>query len=340
MSLYKILVLTDHTTHGLGESIYSLIQDMANHQLCDHIFIASRGHPQNYDFFKNPSSQQLFGKVVDQFYNYENASWWYTDGSISINPYNYKVIFLRLDRPVNSEYLIKLNQCFSEKKLIINNPIGIQKTSSKEFLLKFPELCPEMYLCNNIEEVKLMANKFPIVMKPFLGYGGKGLIKVDTNKKEIYLENQKFNLDRGFEIVKKILDQNKVMLTMRFLPKVIEGDKRIVVVNGQILGAILRLPSQNSWLCNVSQGGISHSAIPNDDEIKIVNTINPELLKEGIVIYGIDTLIDGERRVLTEINTLNVGGLIQIEQHSHKPVIHQASNLLWDYIQQQYDNLA
>ena len=109
---------------------------------------------------------------------------------------------------------------------------------------------------------------------------------------------------------------------MRYLKNVSQGDRRILIVGGEILGASLRLPRQGSWLCNVSQGGKLVANTPIDEEHKIIEMISPNLLDKGILLFGADTLVNDEgERVLSEINTISIGGFPQAETLTRKPEI-------------------
>jgi len=121
-------------------------------------------------------------------------------------------------------------------------------------------------------------------------------------------------------------------LAVKFLENVKQGDKRIVVVNGEILGASLRLPAENSWLCNVAMGGSSNMAEVESEEEEIIRLINPTLSDMGIVMYGVDTLVgDDGKRVLSEINTTSIGGLPQIAAMRNEPLVERAIDLIWEY---------
>ena len=128
-------------------------------------------------------------------------------------------------------------------------------------------------------------------------------------------------------------------LAVKFLKNVKNGDKRILVVNGKILAASNRLPAPNSWMCNVAQGGSSVKSGINPEEKMMIETINPFLAKEGIFMYGVDTLENDEgKRILSEINTLSIGGFPQAESQSGIPVVHIAINEMIKYIVQKLPN--
>jgi glutathione synthase len=128
-------------------------------------------------------------------------------------------------------------------------------------------------------------------------------------------------------------------LAMEFLKNVSQGDKRILVLNGQILASSLRLPAEESWLCNVAQGGHSVAAEATSEEIKIIETISPKLLEAGILIFGVDTLVANDgKRILSEINTLSIGGFPQAEKQTKKPILQQTINGIIKYVDTVFQN--
>jgi len=322
-------VLTDHHTHGKGESIYELLQTMVKHPYCFEICIATRGEEKNRGFFSDFDQPTVYAKVVDKNFHYSNTGHWYSNTeSVIISEFD--VLFLRIDRPLTDVQLKKIGRNFRDL-LIINEPDGIIETGSKRFLLNFPELCPDIVLCHTIEDVHEQLKTHPVVLKPLHGYGGVGLARVDQHT--VFIEDNQYSHAKGMSLVDDYLKHSGAMLSMRYLKKFRNGDKRIVVVGGEVLGATLRLPAANSWLCNLKQGGNASFAEADDNELKIAKIISPILNKNGVIIFGFDTLEDdnGVRR-LSEINTLNVGGLLQAQEFSQKPVIENASSIIWEHI--------
>lgn len=130
-----------------------------------------------------------------------------------------------------------------------------------------------------------------------------GMEKLNTPCKKIKLSWKKSSKNKG--------------LAMKYLKKVCQGDKRIIVANGRVVGATLKTPKEGSWLCSLARGGSSSFAKPDELEIRIAETISPVLTDKGIVFFGFDTLVDDDgHRVLSEINTLNVGLLSEAELYS------------------------
>ena len=187
-----------------------------------------------------------------------------------------------------------------------------------------------MKVCESLEDIELFKKQFPIVLKPFREYGGRGIIRIDGDT--VWQGNQQLSF---IDFTKEVAGKQIEYLGVKFLKNVGQGDKRIVVVDGQIMGASLRLPAKNSWLCNVAMGGSSHTAQVNEEEKVIIETLHPILSEMGIVMYGVDTLMgDDGKRVLSEINTTSIGGLPQLAKQQGKPIVKETANLLWNYVHQ------
>ena len=326
----KILVITDHTTHGIWESIYALLKSINRDRRCQEIYVASRGLKRNSLFFE-PSNYHtnVSARSVDEKFKYHKQGKWFEENHIDITANDFDVLFIRLDRPVSDSFLDSLSKRFPSK-LIINNPEGIKITASKQFLLQFPELCPDMQLCKSMADIRCSLQKYPIVLKPLHGYGGKGLVKIDGNR--VWDGDKETTYDNFYSELENRIKNNGSMLAVKYLKHIHLGDKRIVVVNGKVLGAMLRIPKQGSWLANISQGGTAEFCEITPEEYRIAEIISSPIIDNGVVIFGFDTLVnDANERVLSEINTLNVGGFLQAEQHSGQLVIDQAAKQILNY---------
>jgi len=327
MQQLKILVLTDHTNHSKENSLYALVQAMRKHPLCAQLDVATRGFEGNHLFFENNQTSSLFACKTTEDFAFSADGEAFNKKIFSTSLRNYEVVWLRMPPPLSKAFLDFLIQEFPDQ-LIINDPAGIYKTGSKAFLVKFPDLCPPMKICTSIADIKAFKNKFPIVLKPFRDYGGRGIVRIDGAT--VWDGKEQMTFD---DFTKKMEGKPINYLGVKFLKRVGEGDKRIIVVNGKIMGASLRLPAKDSWLCNVAMGGSSHLAEVTAKEVEMVQQINPVLSKMGIVMYGLDTLVaDNGERVLSEINTTSIGGLPQIAQLQGKPLVQEATDLMWNYI--------
>ncbi len=330
MDKYKMLVLTDHSGHSKENSIYALLAELKNHVYCKSIDVASRGIAHNNSFFYDLSKDELFAsRVTDQF-EFREDGFSYTQNLKQVDLSDYDVILMRLPHPVTDDFFHFLMDNFPEKA-IINRPSGIIETTNKTFILNFPEIIPPSRSINSIQEIEQFKSQFPIVLKPLRSYGGKGIVKIV--EESVWEGDDEITFS---EFREKLKGKPVEYLGMKYLKNVHAGDKRIIVCNKKIMGASLRMPAKNSWLCNVAQGGSSHFAMPDAEEKEMARQLSQVLLDKGIILFGFDTLLgDDEKRKLSEINTLSIGGLPQIGILAGKPVVNTTANLIWDYIKKE-----
>lgn len=322
-----MLVLTDHTGHSSENSLYALGRAMHQHAWCQQIDVATRWNSLNDLFFQGRSKAHLLINPVDQHFVFHEDGRAFKRELRKAKLEEYDLIWLRLPPPIPKIFLDFL-QSELPNTLIINDPKGIWETGSKQFLLQFSDICPPLKYCTSMADIIAFKDRFPIVLKPLRAYGGKGLVKMDGDK--VWVENREISF-AAFEA--EMAHSSIAYLGVEYLHNVSLGDKRIVVVDGQTMGASLRLPPKDSWICNVAKGGSSHSTDIDDDELEIIKRINPVLAEMGIVMYGIDTLVGNDgKRVLSEINTTSIGGLPQIGKLQGTSVVQQAIHLILNYI--------
>ena len=327
----KVLIFTDHSGHSAENSLYALSVALLNHPKVQIVDIASRGNAVNQNFFQAEDHADLYATGVSDKFSFDILSHPLSHNLKMIDPMDYDWIWLRLPPPLNPAFVTFLSKNYGNK-FIFNNPESIITSGSKDFLMRFGDVCPPMKICRTAEDIIRFKERFPIVLKPFREYGGQGIVRIEGDK--VWTGNQIFSLG---QFINSYKGSNVHYLGVKFLKKVTEGDKRIIVVNGQILGASLRLPAAGSWLCNVAMGGKSIPAEISPEEQLIVDRINPELADSGIVMYGVDTLMDDDgKRKLSEINTTSIGGLPQIEKQKNKPVVKEAIELIWNYYEEHY----
>lgn len=329
MKKYHILALTDHRKHSKENSIYALLSTLATHPQCENLEIASRGNALNNSFFYEMTSTKIHVRKLDQKFAFQADGKQFFEKLKEKDIADYDVILMRLPRPISDDFLVFLAKK-AGKTVFINDPLGIIKTSSKAFLLNFPECCPPIQICHSVKEIIDFAEQYPIVLKPLREYGGKGIFKIENGK--VYEGNSVYETQIYLQNIKQQIETEGYLM-MKYLKNVTQGDKRILVVGGQIMAASLRLPPPNSWLCNVAQGGTSVTAQLENEEIAIIKTISPRLEAEGIFIFGADTLVDDDgKRILSEINTLSIGGFPQAEKQTGKPIVKNTINKIIKYI--------
>lgn len=324
----NILVVTDHTTHAESNSLYQLCRALRNDPRCGNVWVASRGLRQNEAFFSGQPDAEIYGSAVDEHFEYDASGTYFHQSAITLNRHHIDSIVVRMPQPFDPVFLFSLEAIVPPTR-IINSPEGIVETATKSFLLQVSYLCPEPILCNNVQEALALSQQKEIVLKPLYSYAGKGIVRLSTEY--CWNGDLRYPIDQLHTF---LTDSHFPMLAMKFLKNVTHGDKRTIVANYEILGSALRLPAEGSWMCNVAQGGYAILAQPDEDEHIIQEILTPMLHRKGVVIYGFDTLVnDDGRRVLSEINTLSIGGLVPLQEMSGRPVLKRAATLLWDYIE-------
>ena len=213
---------------------------------------------------------------------------------------NSKLILIRQDPPFNIDYINStlLLDTIKKRVKIINNPGSVRNISEKLFSIKFMNLMPPTIFTKNFNVVINFYQKHKkIVLKPVNGYAGKNIYFINKNLNQNALRN--YLRKTGFVMVQK------------FLPLVKYGDKRVFIINGKVMGAIKRVPSKNSILSNLSQGGKAFKINLNKFEKKISSQVAKVLKKNNIYFAGID-LISG--KLIGDINVTSPTGLTQFKE--------------------------
>jgi len=323
----NILVVTDHSTHTESNSVYQLSHALRKDARCGSLWVCSKGLSQNADFFNAVPDAALFVSLVDDMFAYDSVGSYFERSLLTLDRDMIDAILVRMPQPVDPAFLFSL-EAIVPPHHIINSPAGTVETASKAFLMQVSYLCPEPHLCETIDEAMNLSAKQEIVLKPLFSYGGRGIVRL--SKEYCWNGNERHTIDR---LSTFLSDSHFPMLSMPFLKNVIQGDKRTIVVNREVLGSALRLPAEGSWMCNVAQGGHARLDKPTEDERIIQEILTPILYRKGVVMFGFDTLVgDDGRRVLSEINTLSIGGLVPLQEMSGKPILRRAAELMWDYL--------
>lgn len=326
MKQLKVLILTDHRGHSKENALYEMARKMSSHTMAARVDVATRAHPANADFFEQCKRTALQVSPVGEDFKFDEQGLCFSTDLKKTSIADYDAIWLRLPPPLSIEFLNFLKTCFPDTHFI-NDPSGIHQTGSKAFLVNFEDCCPPMRLCADVDDIVDFSSQFPIVLKPLREYGGRGIVRIDGDT--AWLGNDEIPLADFLDSLEGQIE----FLAVKYLEKVSEGDKRIIVIDGQIMGAALRLPKQGSWICNVAMGGRTNIAQIDEAERSIIQRINPKLAELGIIMYGVDTLMgDQGERVLSEINTTSIGGLPQIAKQNNLPLVEKAVDLILQYI--------
>lgn len=201
---------------------------------------------------------------------------------------DFKILFMRKDPPVDSKYTYETQLLgLSKKALVVNNPSSLLINNEKLSILNFPSLIVETIVSESKTEIKAFVEKVgKAVLKPLDGMGGAGIFVIEPKDK---------NLN---SIIETSLNNGQALMIQKYIPEISEGDKRLIVVNGECIGAVLRVPSNDDNRGNLAAGGSFKKYSPNERDLEIVATIKDFLIVNKIYFAGVDVI--GE--YLTEIN--------------------------------------
>lgn len=211
-------------------------------------------------------------------------------------------VWMRKDPPFDMDYVFStyILDLAPRGTLVLNDPRSIKLANEKMYALNWPELGPEGQVTNRVEEVVAFAQKHErVVIKPWDGNGGRGVLVTDKQDR---------NLRSMAELL--TLDGRAYCIVQRYLPAVRQGDKRIILVDGQPMGWFLRVPAGDDNRGNMHVGATVHACELSAADQKICAAIGPRLKAEGLVFVGIDVI--GEH--LTEINVTSPTGLQEVRR--------------------------
>lgn len=206
-------------------------------------------------------------------------------------------IFLRKDPPVDLTFIDHLSilELLRGKTLLVNNPLGIKHANEKIFPFHFQNISPKTLVTKNHNEIlRFIQKNKGAILKPLNLSGGRGIVKVSHKDP---------SLSSLIDILTN--ESRHFIMAQEFLPAAIKGDKRILLLDGEILGCFLRVPTKTDFRGNLHSGARLKKSILNSREKKLVHSLKPELQKLGLYFVGLD-LIGG---FITEINVTSPMGL-------------------------------
>jgi len=228
------------------------------------------------------------------------------------------VILMRQDPPFDLSYITACHmlELISDETLVLNDPAGVRSSPEKILPLLFPDLMPPTLVSRDPAAIDDFRARYKdIIVKPIYGHGGAGVFR---------LKEDDSNLDSLLELF--FSKSREPVMVQAFLPAVSEGDKRIMLVDGEPVGALNRRPKSGQVRSNLVVGGTAEKTELSDADKRICDAIGPELRKRGLVLTGIDVI--GGR--LTEINVTSPTGVQAIKKLSGIDI----PAIFWDSVQQ------
>jgi len=232
------------------------------------------------------------------------ANSWYNLGQTIFAPLeSMDAVFMRTDPPVNDSYLYAtyiLDYIDPSKTLVVNSPSGIRAANEKMYALQFKEAIPETIVSADKDVIRdFVEKKGTTVIKPLGNKAGEGILIVQAG-------------DRNFNSIVEIstMRGRLPVMVQTYLPEAKNGDKRIILINGQPIGALNRLASGNDFRNNMAAGGTVAKTEITTREEEICQLLAPKLRQHGLIFVGID-IIGG---YLTEVNVTSPTGIREIDR--------------------------
>jgi len=228
------------------------------------------------------------------------------------------VVLMRQDPPFDLGYITAthLLERIAGETLVVNDPASVRNAPEKVWVLDFARFMPPTLVTRSLEETRLfLAEHGAIVIKPLHGNGGKAIFRVGPEGENLSALMEVFNQT-----------WREPHMVQAFHPDVAKGDKRIVLVDGEVAGAINRLPGEGEIRSNLAVGGSAEKTDLTPREREICAALAPELKRRGLLFVGID-VIGGEW--LTEINVTSPTGIVAIERFDGTDV----AGMIWDAIE-------
>ncbi|MGB3279897.1 MAG: glutathione synthase, partial [Pseudorhodobacter sp.] len=214
----------------------------------------------------------------------------------------FDVVWLRQDPPFDMGYITTthLLDMIHPKTLVVNDPFWVRNFPENLLVLRFPDLTPPTLIARDLDTIRAFkAEHGDIILKPLYGNGGAGVFRLGPDDR---------NLSSLHELFSGI--NREPLIAQKFLPAVSKGDKRVILVNGDAVGAINRVPQPGETRSNMHVGGRAEKVEMTARDLEICKRIGPTLRDNGQVFVGIDVIGDW----LTEINVTSPTGIQELER--------------------------
>jgi glutathione synthase len=247
-----------------------------------------------------------------KFHFIDNENWFQLEAPQEVLPTHFDAILMRKDPPFDNEYLYStylLELAMQQGARVINNPSAVRGWNEKLSIARFPQFAPEFLVTSNNALIRdFLAEHQDIVVKPLDGMGGSGVFRLTKS-------------DPNIGVILETATQfgTQTVMAQRYLPQILQGDKRIIVINGEALPyALARIPKVGETRGNLAAGGkgVAQPLTPRD--IEIASTVGKVLKENSLFFVGLDVI----GNYLTEINVTSPTGIVEIAaqtQHLNLP---------------------
>ena len=230
---------------------------------------------------------------------------------------SFDVVLMRQEPPFDMHYITytHLLDHLDKRVRVINNPVSVRNSPEKLLVTHFIDLMPKTIISKNFSEIKEFSNKqSKVVLKPLYGKGGEGIILLEADEQMFDKKLEDF-----------LSNEYEPIMVQEYLPIVKKGDKRIILINGEPVGCLNRVPAEGEFRSNLGVGGLPELSELSSRDIEICQRIRKTLIDYDLYFVGID-VIGG---YLTEINVTCPTGVRQIKELGGPDI----AKLFWDNIQ-------
>jgi glutathione synthase len=228
------------------------------------------------------------------------------------------VVLMRQDPPFDLGYITAthLLERIQSETLVVNDPASVRNAPEKIWVLDYARFMPPTLLTRSVTLArKFLAEQGTIVIKPLHGNAGKAVFKIGSDGANLASLIETFNAA-----------YREPHVIQAFVPEIVEGDKRIVLIDGEVAGAVNRIPGEGEIRSNLAVGGVAAKTELTQTEAEICAALGPELKARGLLFVGID-VIGG--KWLTEINVTSPTGIVAIDRFNGS----DTPGLIWDAIE-------
>jgi glutathione synthase len=230
------------------------------------------------------------------------------------------VVLMRQDPPFDMAYITATHMLehIHPATLVVNDPAHVRNAPEKLFVTHFPALMPPTLITSHMDEIRAFRKEHKdIIIKPLFGNGGAGVF---------HLRPDDENLNSLIEMFTQM--SREPLMVQAYLPAVRQGDKRVILIDGEAAGGINRVPAEGEARSNLHVGGTANQSVLTERDLEICRAIGPTLKERGLIFVGIDVIGD----YLTEINVTSPTGIQECSRFDGTDLAAQ----IWDAIERHY----
>ena len=271
---------------------------------------------QNNLYLQNETARAMAQKLVVKK---DSTCWYSLANAQDIELSELNVILMRKDPPFNMDYIYStyiLGLAEKSGVLVVNRPASLRNANEKLYALEFPQCIPPTLVTSQATKIKeFVARHDAVILKPLGGMGGSSIFRTDKSDQNINV------------IIETLTDNGKrLIMAQRFIPEITQGDKRILLIDGEpVPYALARIPQQGDVRANLATGGVGQGVPLSERDQWICAQVGPRLKQEGLMFVGLDVIGD----YLTEVNVTSPTCIRELDSQYDMNI----SSLLMDCIE-------